>query len=183
MRHRRCLNEGRAVAAPLEATMNLATILLPLDGSLLAESAIPTAIDVMMGHPEATLVLLRAAKAVTVPGTNATDAEVAVVREAETYLATVAAWLRTRGVTHVKTSVWYGAAPTAIIEAARVDGADLIIMSTHARSGIGRFVLGSATETVLRGASTPVLIVPPESAPLERLFAIARPRPAEVSHV
>lgn len=43
--------------------------------------------------------------------------------------------------------------------------ADLIVMGTHGRSGVERLVIGSVTETVLRKAPCPVLVVPPNAAP------------------
>ena len=61
-----------------------------------------------------------------------------VVHEAEDYLETVAARLREDGVPGVRTSVWYGAAVPSVLEAARMANPDLIMMSTHGRSGIGR---------------------------------------------
>jgi nucleotide-binding universal stress UspA family protein len=62
--------------------------------------------------------------------------------------------------------VWYGPAAAAIVEAAATLKADLIVMSTHGRSGLGRLILGSVTESVLRGTTVPILIVRPESAPV-----------------
>src|SRR3970282_457430 len=50
----------------------------------------------------------------------------------------------------------YGAPAGAIVEAARVQKADLITMSTHGRSGLGRLILGSVAEAVLRGTTTPL---------------------------
>jgi len=47
-----------------------------------------------------------------------------------------------------------------ILEAARDLGASLIVMGTHARSGVGRLVYGSTTEGVMRKSSIPVLAVP-----------------------
>jgi nucleotide-binding universal stress UspA family protein len=67
----------------------------------------------------------------------------------------------------VRTSVWYGAAAPAIVEAARVAHADLVVMSTHGRSGIGRLILGSVAESVLRGTRTPILLVRDQSAPVQ----------------
>jgi nucleotide-binding universal stress UspA family protein len=46
-----------------------------------------------------------------------------------------------------------------IIELGKKIGADLVIMSTHGRSGLGRFVLGSVAEKVLRYGETPLLLV------------------------
>ena len=141
-------------------------VLVPLDGSALAEAAIETALA--LGHGMASkLVLVRAAEAHTLPGADPTDEQVAVVREAEEYLAAVAERLTKRGVKDVDTSVWYGPAAAAVIEAAKLKKADLIVMSTHGRSGLGRLILGSVAESVLRGTMTPVCIVRAPGAPIE----------------
>lgn len=50
-------------------------------------------------------------------------------------------------------------AATAIVGFARDDATDLIVMSSHGRTGFRRLVLGSVTEEVLRTASCPVLVV------------------------
>ena len=141
-------------------------ILVPLDGSLLAEAAIPAALDLGRGTPSK-LMLLRAAEAHMLPGADPTDEQVAVVREAEDYLAAVSARLADRGVTDVETSVWYGPAAASIIEAAKLKKADLIVMSTHGRSGLDRLILGSVTESVLRGTTAPICIVRAPGAPIE----------------
>ncbi len=52
---------------------------------------------------------------------------------------------------------------TRIVQAAKVEGVDLIVMSTHGRSGIKGLFLGSVAEKVVRSAECPVLIVKPES--------------------
>jgi nucleotide-binding universal stress UspA family protein len=63
--------------------------------------------------------------------------------------------------------VWYGPAAAAIVEAAAAQKADMIVMCTHGRTGLGRLVLGSVAESVLRGTTIPILIVRADSAPLE----------------
>jgi nucleotide-binding universal stress UspA family protein len=139
--------------------MKVDKVLVPLDGSPLAEMALPTAIELLRDSPDATLVLLRAAEATTLPGVDPTDAQVAVVREAEEYLEGVATRLRNEGLPRVITSVWFSRAAEAIVEAARVRGVDLIVMSTQGRSGLRRIVFGSVAESVLRGTQTPILLV------------------------
>jgi nucleotide-binding universal stress UspA family protein len=139
--------------------MKVNTILVPLDGSPLAEAALPTAVELVKGDSGTTVVLLRAVDTRTLPGLDLIKAHVSVIREAEEYLEAVATRLRAKGVPVVRTSVWYGAAAPAIIEAAQVANADLIVMSTPGRSGLGRLVLGSVAASVLRGARTPVLLV------------------------
>jgi nucleotide-binding universal stress UspA family protein len=154
--------------------MKVDKILVPLDGSILAEAALAKAATFAKDQPGATLVLLRAAEAATLPGADPTEAQVEVVREAEEYLASIADRLKREGVTKVETSVWYGKPASAIVEAAQFGKVDLIVMSTHGRSGVGRLILGSVAESVLRGTRTPILLLRPEGAPLEAPAGPAR---------
>ena len=163
--------------------MKLTKILVPLDGSALAESAIPQAVELARGAG-ATVMLVRAAEAHTLPGVDPTEAQVAVVSEAEEYLAAVTARLKKEGLQAVETSVWYGPAGPAIVDAARLRKADLIVMSTHGRSGLGRLILGSVAESVLRGTSTPILLLRAPGAPVEAPKGAGQSRPMrEPSHV
>ena len=146
--------------------MKLEKILVPLDGSTLAEAAIETAFDLAAGA-HVTYTLIRAAHAHTLPSADPTGAQVEVVRQAEEYLDTTRERLAQRGITNVSTSVWYGSAAAAIIESARVNKADLIVMSSHGRSGLGRLIMGSVAEAVLRGTTVPVCIVRAPGAPID----------------
>jgi nucleotide-binding universal stress UspA family protein len=146
--------------------MKLGKILVPLDGSMLAEAALPTAVGLASKYG-ATISLLRGAEAFALPGADTVEAQVTAVREAEDYLAAVVRRLADKGIGRVETHVWYGPAAAAIVEAAAVQKADLIVMSTHGRSGLGRLVLGSVTESVVRGTTVPILIVRADRAPLD----------------
>ena len=55
-----------------------------------------------------------------------------------------------------------GQAYVAIIDCAENERIDLIVISSHGRSGLSRMLIGSVTDKVLRGASRPVLVVPSE---------------------
>jgi nucleotide-binding universal stress UspA family protein len=145
--------------------MKLERILVPLDGSPLAEAVLERVRELARG-PSSAIVLLRVTEAHVLPGMDPTDAQVRVVREAEDYLASTAQRLREQGVTQVETSVWYGAPAESIVEAARVRNADLIAMSSHGRSGLGRLILGSVAEAVLRSTDTPILLLRSHGAPL-----------------
>ena len=68
--------------------------------------------------------------------------------------------------------------PVRFIDAARAYKADLIVMSTHGRSGVGRLICGSVAESVLRGTTIPIFLRRPPEAPVE-LPSIAAP-PMEV---
>src|SRR5262245_20303084 len=122
--------------------MKIDKVLVPLDGSRLAEQALTKALDVAETG-KTSLLLLRAAEASAWPGVDPTDEQVCVVQEAEEYLNAVQARLADQGLRKVETSVWYGPPASAIVEAARAAHADLIVMTTHGRSGLGRLILGS----------------------------------------
>jgi nucleotide-binding universal stress UspA family protein len=157
--------------------MKIDKILVPLDGSALAEQALMKALELAEGSEPAFL-LLRAAEASTWPGVDPTDEQIRVVHEAEQYLDAVRARLTARGFRNVDTSVWYGPPASAIVEAARVANADLVVMTTHGRSGLGRLILGSVAEAVLRGTSTPILLLRAAGAPVEPPVGVAEERSA-----
>src|SRR5438132_11727553 len=147
--------------------MKFDKFLVPLDGSRIAEAALSKAVELIRKNDDATLILLRATEATTLPCVDPIDAQVAVVREAEEYLETVAARLRKDGVSGVKTSVWYGAAAPGILEVARMTKPDVIMMSTHGRKKFGRLLFGSVAESVLRDTQTPMFLMRLPGSPVE----------------
>lgn len=90
----------------------------------------------------------------------ADDLRASLIEKAEGYLAGVRGRLAAEGVP-VETAVMEGAAGERIIEYARSEGADLIVMSTRGQGGIQRMLLGSVTDRVLRSAHIAVLAIPP----------------------
>lgn len=136
--------------------------LVPLDGSPLAESIVPFLTEIA-GPLDMSVLLLRVLE--PTPPMVADGAMPVVVddvearvREAEEYLAPLAAMLRARGI-DASWCVRRGRADEEIVAAARDDGVDLIAMSTHGRSGLGRLLFGSVAEQVLRRAEVPVLMM------------------------
>ncbi len=129
------------------------TILVPLDGSPLSERAIPFATRLARA-PGARLVLVRSVEAERdlVEGASHT----------RTYLEAHAGALVSEGV-DVATAVPAGAPAPAILGEVRARSVDLIVMSTHGRSGLGRWLYGSVADRVLRRAGVPVLLVPPNA--------------------
>jgi len=159
--------------------MNLKTILVPLDGSIVAEGALEPAVDLARAAG-AKLVLLRAAEAHPMPIADPVEAQVSVMGGAQDYLAGARDRVMAAGVADVEVSAWYGSPVNAIVEAARFRSADVIVMSSHGRSGVARLVMGSVTESVLRATTVPVLVIRPDGAPLATPFA---PTTKEVAHV
>ncbi len=132
------------------------TLLVPLDGSSLAEQALPYATALAAGT-RAEIFLVRAARARVLPGVDAGDAEVGVVENAEEYLAHVTASLPSN--LKVGCGVYYGDPVTGIVEESRLRDVGLVVMATHGRSGLGRWVYGSVAEGVLHRTPVPVLLV------------------------
>lgn len=135
----------------------LSRILVPLDGSPLAEAVMPQVAE-LAAVRKAEVVLLRVALAHAFPGADPVEAQVRAVEEAESYLGKLESDLVAHGLT-VKSVVRYGHAAEEILDHARVGGVTLIAMSTHGRSGIRRWVLGSVAETVVRHSPVPVLLL------------------------
>jgi nucleotide-binding universal stress UspA family protein len=134
----------------------MTTILVPLDGSALADRAVPFAVTVAT-RAGWSLLLLRAVNTLAAP-TERAGAD--LKREAEEALDTVAARLASDGLA-VTTRVVEGQPESAILAATTDEDVGLVVMSTHGRGGLGRFIYGSVADTVLRHAPVPVLTVPP----------------------
>lgn len=141
-------------------------IVVPLDGSQLAEESIAIATRLAsLGNTRVTL--LRVVVPQLVLGQPSVVMQFTVdqlenyQREATRYLDEVAD--RFRSVTPgIETAVIMAASPPrAILDWAEQSGADLIAMSTHGRSGFRRFMLGSVADKVVRGSSIPVLLTRP----------------------
>ncbi len=64
----------------------------------------------------------------------------------------------------------------AIVDCAEKEAVDLIVMSSHGRSGLSRMLIGSVTDKILRGAPCPVLVVPLEKKELTTKPHICFPR-------
>lgn len=145
-------------------------ILVPLDGSELAQTALPHALD-LCRVCGATLALLH----VRDPRSGSKEA-------ARRYLDYTRRQLAADGV-EVELIVREGHVAAAVIDAAEQERIDLIVMATHGRSGLQRVVYGSVAEQVLRGSSKPVLLVrvpgatveAPEGAPSRSLPAPGLP--------
>ncbi len=126
------------------------SILIPLDGSALSERALPYAVRLARSR-ESRIVLVRA----TDPGHDHVDGLV----EAEAYLESIAQRVGKAGVRAEPAAPTGEAAPTILSEIELRD-CDLVVMSTHGRSGLGRWIYGSVADRVLRRADVPVLLVP-----------------------
>lgn len=133
-------------------------ILVATDGSDPADDAVAHALD-LAAQFDATLYALfvadTAQDSVTVVGTDVVDA---LEREGATVVEAIEARGRERGV-DVEADVLQGDPAKTIVDYAERAGADLVVVGTHGRRGLSRYLLGSVAETVVRTSPIPVLTV------------------------
>lgn len=150
------LTEGEAV---------LRSIIVPLDGSELAESVLPTAVK-FARLLNVGMVLFRTYE---LPASayygrenylpNYEELKNRVKEQAQDYLDKRIEAIKAEGVQRVSSVLIEGSGPNEIIDYARKTPNALITMCTHGRSGVKRWVLGSVTEKVVRHSGDPVLVM------------------------
>jgi nucleotide-binding universal stress UspA family protein len=141
------------------------TILVPLDGSILAEQALAPAAE-LARRTDANVILVRApnmepayATAGSAYGLIYPEQSVGQASaEARDYLKSIQTSRAARGGS-VRTVVAEGDPAGAIVDVASQAKADIIVMSSHGHTGLTRWLLGSVAEKVLRAAGCPVLVV------------------------
>ena len=149
-----------------QPVQRLRRVLVPLDGSELAEGAVHGALRLLGEDIE--LILVRVVEAGALPGTPYIPDQIRLRREAEEeaarYMDQVVARFRTEGRSvegHVRPG---DRASVEIVAAAEAADADAIGICTHGRGGLVRAALGSVTDKVIRIAARPVLVLPADTA-------------------
>jgi len=145
-------------------------ILVPLDGSKIGEAALPAVIELVSKlSPQvkveiALLMVITATTYWVVAGEASapvrySEQELKLIeKEGQAYLDKKAEALRSHGAT-VQTILVRGTAAAEIIKTAEKTNVGLIAMSTHGRTGLGRWAFGSVTDKVLHASPVPVLTV------------------------
>jgi nucleotide-binding universal stress UspA family protein len=143
-------------------------IMVPLDGSPLAEAALAPASDIaeLFG---AELLLVQvvwpvsAGNLLPVPFPSGYDNEIVGVQRKETqeYLDGLVNDLQERGVSVRSTVVAGHNVAEALLDMAHPQRIDLVAIATHGRGGVQRLLLGSVADKLIRGAGPPVLVVRP----------------------
>lgn len=164
-----------------------APIIVPLDGSLLSECVLPLAegLAKAFGNP---LLLIRAVErpraALTSLANPALIAKMGewAIQETRSYLQRKHHEVAHRGV-RVRTETSMGSPAWFIDECVQTHHAGLVVMASHGRSGLGRFLLGSVAQTVLRESVAPVLLVrfhEPQTDQMAAVSSVERPSRARV---
>jgi nucleotide-binding universal stress UspA family protein len=166
----RWLEEKGAFSNTIKEVQMYKKILAPLDGSELSECTLEHLKAVATGCQVPEVVLLR-----VVEPFHTTDefdeswraqAEERAMDYARDYVSKVAESLKKDGIT-AETVVVFGQTSDHILDYAKKNDVDLIVMSTHGRSGVSRWVLGSVADRVVRHAAAAVLTVRPAACRVE----------------
>ena len=146
-------------------------ILVPLDGSDLAEAVLPH-VESLAKANDAQVVIVRVALN---PATEfaMTDPYIAgqmvqsLESNAKEYLNEMCKRLTEQGL-KVTMQIAEGPIADSILQVATDEKIDLIAMSTHGRSGVARWLIGSIADKVVRGANIPVLLIRPPNMKAEK---------------
>lgn len=152
--------------ARTEGDATLKSIVVPLDGSKLAESVLPT-VTKMAQKLGLEIFLIRAYSNPYGPfvsgrghyAVNLDELLASIREEARNYLEEKMAELRKQGIDEVSYLLEQGVAADTIVSVASHTADSLAVMCSHGRSGVKRWALGSVTETVVRHSSRPVLVM------------------------
>lgn len=141
-------------------------ILVPLDGSSFAEMALPHA-SAIASKFNCSLMLVKVFETPQMYQSVADqgvlmDIHQAAVNEASDYLERIRANLATEGLSVAIDFIEGSDVPAMILEAIEECGADLVVMSTHGRSGLDRWRFGSVAQRVARHSPVPVVLVQPK---------------------
>jgi len=145
-------------AGMIPAMSHVETILLATDLTSASSAATDQAIDLAVRLAARLLVVtvMEPVKPGASKRSDRPDARAARVRNAQGVVHRA----RAAGV-DARFLVWDGDAGDGIVAAAAAEAADLIVVGTHGRSTVGRFLLGSVSDHVVRHAACPVLVVRP----------------------
>jgi nucleotide-binding universal stress UspA family protein/quercetin dioxygenase-like cupin family protein len=161
------------------------TILHPTDFSDNSGYAFQTACSMAKDYG-ARLLLLHVMSPTVVPALSAPPPDPLEPAESQKYLTIAFPWPKpTDPNIRVEHRVAEGDPPDEILQLARTEDCDLVVMGTHGRTGLGRLLTGSVAEEVLRKATCPVLVVktprpgaePVRSEPLAKPGEIVSVRP------
>ena len=138
-------------------------ILVPVDGGSLSERALVVAAQIARASSGTLLLVSVIAPPIRYGfgeydplSAETVDEELS---EAESYLHRVCGLPALEGVPEVKTNVAMGSPAPALLEAIATEEADLVVMTTHGRTGLSRWMLGSVSQHVVRYAAAPVLLL------------------------
>ena len=143
-------------------------ILVPLDGSTLAECALEHVKAIALGCNVPEVVIIRVVEPSYALSDALSDGAIIypdlinqIQKEAEEYINAITLQFKLNSGLAVQSFLAYGNAANEILDYAKNTGVDLIIMTTHGRSGVSRWLFGNVADRVSHHSTVPVLIIAP----------------------
>lgn len=143
-------------------------ILVPLDGSKLAECVLPHVVNLVKERRAREIVLVQVVEPISIPYgrkisevTSVEQLEAFAIRkrrEAEEYLKKIENRLTRSGI-RAKSIVASGKAAEVIVDLVDREKVDLVMIATHGRSGVSRLVWGSVADRIIRSVRVPLLVI------------------------
>jgi nucleotide-binding universal stress UspA family protein len=141
-------------------------ILVPLDGSTLAECVLPHLVSFVKGGQTKSVTFIRVVEPVYLPSggefafshLDRQKVEAEAFAQAQEYIKKVVDQSQYAGV-NIQEKVIQGKVADSLAEYAEKNNVDLIVIATHGRSGISRWVWGSVADRILRSVNVPVLMI------------------------
>ncbi len=144
--------------------------MVPLDGSKLAECVLPHVEAAIKGSDSPEVIFVQVVEPITIPLGREMSEVTSMERlkelefhskvDAEKYLSGVVARFKKAGV-NARADVILGKAAETLSDYADKNNVDLIIITTHGRSGVSRWVWGSVADRLIRSSSAAVLVIRP----------------------
>jgi nucleotide-binding universal stress UspA family protein len=147
--------------------MRVENVVVPLDGSELAEQSLPVAVSLAKTLGLGIVLVRVISRGIesfsfdTYHSVVYEDIMKSIEQDAVSYLSSVGEKLEAEGVTDVEQVVCTGYAPTAIMETSQEKGNAIIAMTSHGRTGMKDWLMGSVADKVVRGSGIPVLLTRP----------------------
>jgi nucleotide-binding universal stress UspA family protein len=147
--------------------MRVENVVVPLDGSELAEQSLPVAVSLAKTLGLGIVLVRVISRGIesfsfdTYHSVVYEDIMKSIEQDAVSYLSSVGGKLEAEGVTDVEQVVCTGYAPTAIMETSQEKGNAIIAMTSHGRTGMKDWLMGSVADKVVRGSGIPVLLTRP----------------------
>ncbi len=133
-------------------------ILYPTDGSKTAKAALEFAVDIAKAQ-NGKIIVLSVAEKISSLGVEWREMEKPLIDFANDFAHQAAEEIRKRGV-EVEEKVEVGKPAEVIVNIAKKEGVDAIVMGTHGWTGLARAVIGSVADKVIRHAPSAVILVP-----------------------
>lgn len=149
-------------------------ILVPLDGSDLAEKALPYAVDlakldgatvhlvyVFTSHPEGVVPVSGLSQDLSMAQTNEWSRQIqeANISRVQGYLDHTSSNLQKDGI-ETQTALLEGSPHEELVKYAKQNNVDIVTICSHGRGGLKRMLIGSVTDKIIRSGETPVLVIP-----------------------